>query len=124
MQTTTVWSGVVPVGTPTQPHGLKGFIIDYTSIAAGADGKRIAKAGTIMGHATINLLVDDTAKASPQNGATSQVILMDDVDCTYGDTTGSFMVHGAAYLDDVSAVQVPAANAITALAGRIYFRAK
>ena len=102
-------------------HGkavTKKVLVLYTSVSE-VSGKRILAAGTILGHATESLLTNNAVKASVVNGATSQVIAIETVDCTNGDMFCTVLVEGVANYANVAAVQVPHADALTAFGDRI-----
>jgi len=79
--------------------------IDRTSVSPDSSGKRIVKAGTLVGHATRKLWEDRTAKASVINGATSQCITVNQIDVTDEDKAVSVLVRGTAYRDRMEQVQ-------------------
>lgn len=96
--------------------------IDSSVLVADAEGKKIMKAGTIIG----GVLADPTQKAVSKNtvelGATAEGVLLNDVDCTNGDGIGAMVIHG--FFDKAKVtenVEAPVAEAITALASRIMF---
>lgn len=84
--------------------------VDDTGVTAGADGKKIVPAGTIIGG---GFITDDTVKATAVNGATSEGVLFNDTDVTYGPAPGAAIIHGFIALDKLPAA--PTADAITAL---------
>jgi hypothetical protein len=84
--------------------------VDDTGIAANADGKKIVPAGTIMGG---GVLADPTELAVPVNGATSEGVLFNDVDVTYGPAPGALLIHG--FVDLAKLPAAPVSAAITAL---------
>jgi hypothetical protein len=104
-----------------------GVMVDDTGITANPDGKKIVLAGTIVGG---GVLSDNTKKVSVKNiqgGATGTVgagvdaegVLLNDVDVTYGPSSGAMIIHGFIALDKLPAA--PVADAVTALEGRILF---
>ncbi|MCC8435472.1 hypothetical protein HP567_013045 [Brevibacillus sp. M2.1A] len=84
--------------------------VDNTGIVAGADGKKIVPAGTIVGG---GFLADDTKKATVINDATSEGVLLNDVDVTHGPAPGAVVIHG--FISTSKLPTAPAATAITAL---------
>ena len=59
------------------------YMVPAEGVEAGADGKKIAKAGTIL----------------PANDETADGVLLHDVDVTYGDAPGTLIMHG--FVDNV-----------------------
>lgn len=107
-----------------------GVTVSDEGITANADGKKIVPAGTIVGGIDGRVLDDDTKQVEQKNtqGATTgaagaavdaEGVLLNDVDVTYGPESGSMIIHGFIGLGNLPAV--PAAEAVTALAGRILF---
>jgi len=100
--------------------------VDDTGVVANADGKKIVKAGTIVGG---GVLADDTKKVTKKNGAgatgeagsavDAEGVLFHDVDVTYGPNSGAMLIHG--FVDLNKLPEAPHTNAVTALAGRILF---
>lgn len=84
--------------------------VDDTGVVAGPDGRKIVPAGTILGG---GFLTDETKKAVAANDATSQGVLFNDTDVTYGPAPGAAIIHGFIDLDKLPTA--PAADAITAL---------
>lgn len=68
-------------------------VIDSTdaTITANSDGKKIVPAGTPVGG---GFLASNTVKATVQNDADAEGILLYDVDVTYGDKPGAAVIHG------------------------------
>lgn len=56
-----------------------------------SDGKKILPAGTVVGGGFLSSL---TAKATTQNDADAEGVLLYDVDVTYGDAAGAAVIHG------------------------------
>lgn len=88
------------------------------------DGKKIVKAGTIIGGEGGSILSDETKKAIVKNtqgaltGATgagidAEGVLLYDVDVTYGPKEGAMVVHGFIKLDSLPTA--PCADAKAAL---------
>lgn len=109
-----------------------GVTVDDTGITANPDGKKIVPAGTIIGGTGADnaLLVNDSVKATKHNtqsgttgtagaGIDAEGVLLEDVDVTYGSAPGSMIIHGFVALGKLP--DVPCADAITALKGRILF---
>lgn len=79
------------------------------------DGKKILKAGTLLGSvATPNTIVGGGAKAKPVNGATTEGLLVYDVDVTHGDMEAAMLYMGTVGLDRIP--EAPSAEARAALA--------
>lgn len=78
-------------------HFVAEAIVLTQSDSTTVDGKKIVKAGTIL----------------PANDATAKGVLLDDVDVTHGDATGSLVIHG--FIDKSKLTTQPDAAAITAL---------
>lgn len=104
-----------------------GVMVDDAGIAANSDGKKIVSAGTIVGG---GVLADNTKKVSAKNtqggatgtagaGVDAEGVLLNDVDVTYGPSSGAMIVHGFIDLDKLPTA--PVADAVTALKGRILF---
>lgn len=93
---------------------------DDTGVVANADGKKIIPAGSIMGGNGGSVLANpNTIKASVQNDADAEGIAFNDVDVTHGPRGGAMLIH--AFIDLAKLPAAPAADAITALNGRIVF---
>lgn len=97
--------------------------VSDTSVSV-VDGKKIVKAGTIIGGEGGSILSDETKKAIVKNtqgaltGATgagidAEGVLLYDVDVTYGPKEGAMVVHGFIKLDSLPTA--PCADAKTAL---------
>lgn len=98
--------------------------VDNTGITANADGKKIVPAGTIVGGSTGAVLTNLNQKVVKKNtqGSTATAaegVLMDDVDVTYGPAPAAMIIHGFIAQDKLP--EAPAAEAATALKGRITF---
>jgi len=98
----------------------KPVMIDAGNVTA-VDGLKIVKAGTGIGHATLNIMEDPDALGSPLNTTRTQVYTINDVDVTDGNRTVACMTNGVLDLDKVNDVQVVSADAKAAVAGRISF---
>lgn len=96
------------------------------------DGKKIIRAGTIIGGTggANAILANDTVLATVHNtnlgatgapgaGVDAEGVLFSDVDVTYGDASGTMLIHGFVDLNKLPAV--PCADAIAALKSRIVF---
>jgi len=107
-------------------------MVDDSGITANADGKKIVKAGTVVGGTGgANSLFNDVAtlatEHNTQSGATGSAgagvdaegVLLNDVDVTFGDAPGSMLIHGFVDLNKITAA--PVADVITALKSRITF---
>jgi hypothetical protein len=84
--------------------------VDDAGVTAGADGKKIVPAGTILGG---GFLASETAKAVKTNATGAQGVLFYDVDVTYGPAAGAAIIHGFIDLDKLP--EAPAAAAVTEL---------
>lgn len=109
-----------------------GITIDDAGITANADGKKIVPAGTIIGGTGgANAILANSAtlatKHNTQGVATSTAgagvdaegVLLTDVDVTYGDASGTMIIHG--FIDLSKLPEVPSADAVAALKNRIVF---
>jgi len=76
--------------------------IDSSTVSANSDGRKIVKAGTLLGHATKKLWEDRSVKASVINGANSQVVVMHEVDVTDGDLETGVLVEGVVIKNKVT----------------------
>lgn len=95
-------------------------MVDDTGVTTNADGKKIVLAGTIIGGNGGKVLEDpDNILVIAQNDADAEGVLFNDIDVTYGPAPGAMLIHGFPALDKLPAA--PAAEAVTALAGRIVF---
>lgn len=91
------------------------IMIDSTDVGVVTDsgsGRKILPAGTIVGG---GFLTGTNVKATTQNDADAEGVLMYDVDVTYGDAPGAAIIHGFVSLAKLPAA--PAAEAKTALRG-------
>jgi hypothetical protein len=103
--------------------------LDDTGIVADTDGKKIIPAGTNIGGVSAAVLSDDTQLVCEKNsdgaagaaGAAvdAEGVLLNNTDVTYGPASGSMIIHG--FIDINKLSEVPHANAIKALAGRVVF---
>lgn len=84
--------------------------VDDTGVTPDANGRKIVPAGTILGG---GFITDDTKKAVAVNGATSEGVLFNDTDVTYGPAPGAAIIHGFIDLNKIPAA--PTTDAITAL---------
>lgn len=84
--------------------------VDDAGVTPDANGRKIVPAGTILGG---GFIADDTQKAVPANGATSEGVLFNDTDVTHGPAPGAAIIHGFIDLNKLPAA--PTADAITAL---------
>lgn len=97
--------------------------VSDTSVSV-VDGKKIVKAGTIIGGEGGSILSDETKKAIVKNtqgaltgatgaGVDAEGVLLYDVDVTYGPKEGAMVVHGFVKLDALPTA--PCTDAKTAL---------
>lgn len=103
--------------------------VDDTGIVADADGKKIIPAGTNVGGVTASTFIDDKQLVCKKNAdgaagvagaaADAEGVLLNNVDVTYGPASGSMIIHGFIDLNKLS--EVPHANAVKAMAGRVVF---
>lgn len=84
--------------------------VDDTGVTAGADGKKIVPAGTIIGG---GFLASEAVKAKKANDATAEGVLFNDTDVTYGPASGAAIIHGFIAVDKLP--EAPDADAVTAL---------
>lgn len=84
--------------------------VSDVGVTANADGKKIMKAGTIIGG---GFLASETVKAVKTNAAGAEGVLFNDVDVTYGPASGAALIHG--FIDLAKLPEAPDAAAITAL---------
>lgn len=91
-------------------------MVDDTGVTADGEGKKIVPAGTILGG---GFIADNTKLAVKKNDADAEAVLLTDVDVTYGPAPGAAVLHGFINLNRLP--EAPAAEAVTALGGRIVF---
>lgn len=84
--------------------------VDDTGVTPDANGRKIVPAGTILGG---GFIADATKKAVAANDETSEGLLFNDTDVTYGPAPGAAIIHG--FIDLNKLPVAPAAAAITAL---------
>ena len=91
--------------------------VDSAGITANADGKKIVKAGTIVGGKTGPVLASENEvvvkKNIATNGASAEGVLLDDVDVTYGNASGAMLIHGFIAIDKLP--ETPIADAVAVL---------
>lgn len=86
--------------------------ISSADLTADSEGKKLLKAGTLLGSATADsTILGTSAKAKPANDATTEGLLFYDVDATHGDIEASMLYMGTVGLD-----RIPAAPSTAALA--------
>lgn len=86
-------------------YGIAVMVSD-TGITAEADGKKIVPAGTLVsGRAS--------GAVSADNSATTEGVLLSDVDVTYGAGPGTMVIHGFIKADKMP--KAPSAAAVSAL---------
>ena len=91
--------------------------INSADVTAGSDGKKILKAGTLLGPVgSDTTILGKGAKAKPANDATTEGLLFNDVDVTHGDMEASMLYMGTVGLD-----RIPAAPAATVKLPRVTF---
>lgn len=105
--------------------------VDDTGITANEDGKKIVPAGTNVGGVTAPVLInmDQLVCEKNSDGETgaagaavdAEGVLINDVDVTYGPASGAMVIHGFINLENLP--EMPHANAVKALAGRVIFTA-
>lgn len=106
-----------------------GVTVSDTGIAAGADGKKIVPAGTIIGGIGQSALSNDKVSVEEKNtgsiltGASNAAVdaegvLLHDVDVTHGPSVGTMVIRGEI---DLGKIEAPAEEAIEALNSRILF---
>jgi len=89
--------------------------VDSTDAGVTTDsttGKKTLAAGTVIGG---GFLTSKTAKATTQNDADAEGVLLYDVDVTYGDAAGAAVVHG--FISKSKMPTTPDTTAIAALKG-------
>lgn len=91
-------------------HVQMAVTVDDVGVTANADGKKIVKAGTIVGGGVLD---NETNKVSAKNTAEAEGVLLDDVDVTYGPASGAMVIHG--FIKTGALPVVPSAEAKTAL---------
>lgn len=84
--------------------------VSDAGVAANTEGKKIVKAGTIVGGGTLMNSANPVAKL---NTVGAEGVLMDDVDVTYGPKAGTMIIHGFIAQDKLP--EVPSADAKGAL---------
>lgn len=98
--------------------------VDPTGIVADEDGRKIVKAGTIVGGKDGSTLADETKKVEKKNtqgggtgtanaGVDAEGVLLYDVDVTHGFGEGAMIVHG--FVDLGKLPEAPCVDAKTAL---------
>lgn len=99
-----------------------GVQVGNTGVEAGADGRKVIKAGTPLG-STDKVLEDRKSLVYPvkgdEEGVTVHGVLMYDVDVTAGTVNNNLIIWGFIDLDKVEATIDEAAK--TALAGKVTF---
>lgn len=95
-----------------------GAVIGNTSVTAGADGKKIIKAGTPL---TGNILKRNTA-FTVGTSANAVALLLHDLDVTDGNTNGTILISGYVDYDKLDAnVQALITNEVAAKLTKITF---
>lgn len=102
-------------------------MVSDSGVDPDSDGKKIVKAGTIVGGAANPVLtnLDEPVVAKNEQGVSAteaEGVLFYDVDVTdvtNGVAPGAMIIHG--FVDTTKLPEAPAADAVTALAGRIIF---
>ncbi|GAC42284.1 hypothetical protein [Paenibacillus popilliae] len=84
--------------------------VSDVGVTPNADGKKIVPAGTILGG---GVLSDPTKKAVKANDTTSEGVLFNDADVTYGPAPGAMTIHG--FIDKNKIPEAPTAEAVAAL---------
>ena len=107
----------------TDPQVSVGVLVSNSGISAGADGKKIVKAGTPL---TGSLEARGTAftKASTTEGVSNAVgILLHDVDVTAGAENGTLLIFGFVDLNkvDTTTAALVTSEVKTALKGGVTF---
>lgn len=88
--------------------------INAATVTADADGKKILPAGTLLGStAAPGTMLGGGAKAKPANDATTEGLLLNEVDVTHGDTEAALLYMGTVGLDRLP--EAPSAAAKAAL---------
>ncbi|MCM0759953.1 hypothetical protein M7775_15450 [Sporomusa sphaeroides DSM 2875] len=105
--------------------------VDDTGITENAEGKKIVPAGTNVGGVDASVLADESQLVCEKNsdgvagedGAAvdAEGVLVNDVDVTYGPASGAMLIHG--FVDLGKLPEMPHANAVKAMAGRVVFLA-
>lgn len=95
-----------------------GVMVDGTDIEAGDDGKKIVKAGTIVGGKTEPVLSNNDQVVVKKEDESAEGVLLHDVDVTYGDGVGTMITRGNI---DLNKIEKPNPLAVIALASRILF---
>lgn len=95
-----------------------GAVIGNTSVTAGADGRKIIKAGTPL---TGNILKRNTA-FTVGTSANAVALLLHDLDVTDGNTNGTILISGYVDYDKLDAnVQALITNEVAAKLAKITF---
>jgi hypothetical protein len=95
-----------------------GVIVANTGVTANADGKKIIPAGTAIGGTTSALASRQTALTvtnTAGTGATSQGLLLHDVDVTAGNANATMLVFGFVDISKIETAAKPVAEVKTAL---------
>lgn len=90
-----------------------GVMVDDTNVTVDADGKKILKAGTIVGGKTLSVLGNDGEMVEDKNtaekGAKAEGVLFNDVNVTAGPAVGTMILHG--YINEKKIPATPVAEA-------------
>ena len=97
-----------------------GITIDYTTVTANSDGRRIIKGGTLIGKITAS------GKYGPYSDAASDgrqvavgLLFPGDINVQFGDTIAGLLIHGSVLEARCTGVD---ANGKTDLAGKVIFQ--
>lgn len=96
-----------------------GVMVDDTGIAAGTNGMKLVKAGTVVGGKTEPVLTNDNEVVVKKEDGLAEGVLLHDVDVTHGPGVGTMVIRGQIDLNKLP--EAPNALSITALASRILF---
>jgi hypothetical protein len=120
---TQAYVNVIQILFYTDPQVSVGVLVSNTGITAGADGRKIVKAGTPL---TGSLEARGTAfaKASTTEGVSNAVgVLLHDVDVTAGAENGTLLIFGFVDLNkvDTTTAALITSDVKTALKGGVTF---
>jgi hypothetical protein len=92
--------------------------VDDTDIVADENGKKIVKAGTVVGGKALPVMANLTEPVVEKNtqtvdGSAAEGVLLNDVDVTYGPAAAAMVIHGFIALDKLP--EAPCEEAVTAL---------
>jgi hypothetical protein len=93
--------------------GMEALPVMVTDEGVDADerGKKIVRAGTLIGGGGVGTLLDKELMVTENNNADCEGVLLDDVDVTYGPMPGAMVFKGNINLNKIPEAPVSAAAA-------------